>query len=96
MPPILLWRILNGLAPFTLVHTTTDLFGKMEISEVNFTSSEYENGGGISNIWTKIIGLAMYFIGCLGIILFFGIIHYEKFGQDSQKRSFPGISWFIL
>ena len=23
--------------------------------------------------------------------LFLGIIHYEKFGQDSQKRSFPGI-----
>ena len=71
----------------------------MEISEVNFTSSEYydddyENGGG-SNIWTKIIGLSMYFIGCLGIFLFLGIIHYEKFGQDSQKRSFPGITYLV-
>ena len=67
---------------------------KMEIHEVNFTGSEYvddcENGGGGSNIWIKIIGLAFYLLGCVGLFLFFGIIHYEKFGQDSQKRSFPG------
>ena len=65
----------------------------MEINEVNCntTSSEYSENGEGASIWTKIIGLAMYFIGCLGIILFYGIIHYEKFGQDSKKRSFPGI-----
>ena len=71
-------------------------FGKMEICEVNFTVSEYDDdyengGGGTSNIWTKIIGLAMYLFACLGLFLIFGIIHYEKFGQDSQKRSFPGM-----
>ena len=63
----------------------------MEINEVNCTtSSEYSETNAGAGIWTKIIGLAMYFIGCLGIILFYGIIHYEKFGQDSKKRSFPG------
>ena len=66
----------------------------MEINEVNCTtSSEYSENGEGASIWTKIIGLAMYFIGCLGIILFYGIIHYEKFGQDSKKRSFPGINY---
>ena len=67
----------------------------MEIQKVNFTDLECyddcENGGGGSKIWTKIIGLALYLFGCLGLFLFYGIIHYEKFGQDSQKRSFPGI-----
>ena len=69
----------------------------MENSGANFTCSDYYNddfeisgGSANPNLWTKIIGLAMYFIGCLGIFLFLGIIHYEKFGQDSQKRSFPG------
>ena len=63
----------------------------MEINEENCTtSSEYSENGEGASICTKIIGLAMYFIGCLGIILFYGIIHYEKFGQDSKKRSFPG------
>ena len=69
-------------------------FDEMEIQKVNFTDLECyddcENGGG-SKIWTKIIGLALYLFGCLGLFLFYGIIHYEKFGQDSQKRSFPGI-----
>ena len=67
----------------------------MEIQKVNFTDLECyddcENGGGGNKIWTKIIGLALYLLGCLGLFLFYGIIHYEKFGQDSQKRSFPGI-----
>ena len=36
-----------------------------------------------------IIGLLAYFIASgLGSCLFLGIIHYEKFGQDPQKRSF--------
>ena len=42
---------------------------------------------GIS-IGFKIFGLIMYLIGCLGIFSILGIIHYEKYGQDSQKRSF--------
>ena len=36
----------------------------------------------------KIFGLIMYLIGCLGIFSGFGILHFEKYGQDSQKRSF--------
>ena len=63
----------------------------MEVCEMNFTGSEYYENGGGSNLETKIIGLAMYVIGCFGLFLFLGIIHYEKFGQDSQKRSFPGM-----
>ena len=67
----------------------------MEIQKVNFTDLECyddcENGSGGSKVWTKIIGLSLYLLGCLGLFLFYGIIHYEKFGQDSQKRSFPGM-----
>ena len=47
-----------------------------------------ENGAGIS-IGLKIFSLIMYLIGCSGIFSVFGIIHFEKYGQDSQKRSFP-------
>ena len=36
----------------------------------------------------KIFGLIMYLIGCLGTFSFIGIIHFEKYGQDPQKRSF--------
>ena len=46
-----------------------------------------ENGAGIS-IGLKIFSLIMYLIGCSGIFSVFGIIHFEKYGQDSQKRSF--------
>ena len=37
----------------------------------------------------KIIAAITYFFGSLGNILYLGVIHYEKFGQDAQKRSFP-------
>ena len=49
--------------------------------------NEDENAG--ISIGFKIFGLIMYLIGCLGVFSFFGVIHFEKFGQDSQKRSFP-------
>ena len=42
---------------------------------------------GIS-IGFKIFGLFMYLIGCFGTFSVLGIIHYEKYGQDSQKRPF--------
>ena len=48
--------------------------------------NEDENTG--INTGFKIFGLIMYLIGCLGIFSFIGIIHFEKYGQDSQKRSF--------
>ena len=47
-----------------------------------------KNVAGIS-IGLKIFSLIMYLIGCLGIFTIFGIIHFEKYGQDCQKRSFP-------
>ena len=50
----------------------------------------FQNENEISGIslGSKIFGLIMYLIGCLGIFSIFGIIHFEKYGQDSQKRSF--------
>ena len=47
-----------------------------------------EDGNNGINTGFKIFGLIMYLIGCLGIFSIFGIIHYEKYGQDPQKRSF--------
>ena len=37
----------------------------------------------------KVTGLLSYFLGRLGNFLLLGIVHYEKFGQDPQKRSLP-------
>ena len=48
-----------------------------------------EDGNAGINTGFKIFGLIMYLIGCLGIFSFIGIIHFEKYGQDCQKRSFP-------
>ena len=36
----------------------------------------------------KIIGFIIYLLGMSGISSLLGVIHYEKFGQDPQKRSF--------
>ena len=48
--------------------------------------NEEENVG--ISLGSKIFGLIMYLIGFLGIFSVLGIIHFEKYGQDSQKRSF--------
>ena len=48
----------------------------------------YENETAIISLGFKVFGLVMYLINCFGIFSIFGIIHYEKYGQDSQKRSF--------
>ena len=56
----------------------------------DFNDSIFQNedeNAGIS-IGSKIFGLTMYLIGFLGIFSVLGIIHFEKYGQDSQKRSF--------
>ena len=56
----------------------------------DFNDSIFQNedeNAGIS-ISSKIFGLIMYLIGFLGIFSVLGIIHFEKYGQDSQKRSF--------
>ena len=61
-----------------------------DFNEHNSTSAENgmsDNGG--SGIPLKIIAALTYLFGSLGNFLYLGIIHYEKFGQDAQKRSFP-------
>ena len=42
-------------------------------------------------IHAKIFGFIIYIFGCFGIFSIFGVIHYERFGQDSQKRSFADL-----
>ena len=38
-------------------------------------------------IFVKVASVIYYFLGRLGNFLLLGIVHYEKFGQDPQKRS---------
>ena len=42
----------------------------------------------VSSIIAKIVAVIVYFIQCIGLLLILGIAHYEKYGQDPQKRSF--------
>ena len=58
------------------------------VCESNF--SIFQNDDEIAGIpiASKMFGLIMYLIGCFGILSIIGIIHYEKYGQDPQKRSF--------
>ena len=37
----------------------------------------------------QFLGILVFILLNMGNCLFLGIIHYEKFGQDPQKRSFP-------
>ena len=34
----------------------------------------------------KVLGVFSFLLGRLGNVFILGIVHYEKFGQDSQKR----------
>ena len=43
----------------------------------------------ILSIITKSVAVAVYIICGIGHLLILGIAHYEKYGQDPQKRSFP-------
>ena len=59
-------------------------------NEHNFTSAvndTVDNAG--SGIALKIIAAMTYLFGSMGNFLYLGVMHYEKFGQDAQKRSFP-------
>ena len=38
-------------------------------------------------VFIKVLGVLCYFLSNLGNFLLLGIAHYEKFGQDPQKRS---------
>ena len=60
----------------------------MTVCDLNGTIFQNENEISGISLGSKIFGLIMYLIGCLGIFSIFGIIHFEKYGQDSQKRSF--------
>ena len=42
----------------------------------------------VSSIIAKIIAVVVYFFQCIGYLLILGIAHYEKYGQDPQKRPF--------
>ena len=48
----------------------------------------FENETAVISLGFKFFGLVMYLINCFGIFSILGIIHYEKYGQDPQKRSF--------
>ena len=37
----------------------------------------------------KVVGVLSYVLSNLGNVLLLSIVHYEKFGRDSQKRSLP-------
>ena len=37
-------------------------------------------------VFAKVTTVLTFFLNRLGSILFLGLVHYEKFGQDSQKR----------
>ena len=59
-------------------------------NEHNSTSADNGMSDNVgSGIPLKIIAALTYLFGSLGNFLYLGIIHYEKFGQDAQKRSFP-------
>ena len=59
-------------------------------NEHNSTSADNSISDNVgSGIPLKIIAALTYLFGSLGNLLYLGIIHYEKFGQDAQKRSFP-------
>ena len=60
----------------------------MTLGDLNSSSSYNEDVISEITIHAKIVGLLVYFLGCLGTFSIIGIINYEKFGQDPQKRSF--------
>ena len=56
--------------------------------DMNCLSLDNDNEIGKITIPAKIIGFVVYLLGILGISSILGVIHYERFGQDAQKRSF--------
>ena len=82
---LVLWQIQKSVAAIS------------KMLRINLTISDFEmdylslnNNNEIDEIPipAKIIGVVIYLLGLLGISSILGILHYEKFGQDSQKRSF--------
>ena len=63
----------------------------MTVCDMNCLSLDNDNEIGVITIPAKIVGFVIYLIGILGISSILGVIHYEKFGQDPQKRSFADL-----
>ena len=61
------------------------------VCDMNCLSLDNGNENDEITIPAKIIGFVIYLLGVLGISSILGIIHYEKFGQDPQKRSFADL-----
>ena len=64
--------------------TTVNLTNVSDISQtcsVDGIFGEFPLG-----VFAKITTVLTFFLNRLGSILFLGLVHYEKFGQDSQKR----------
>ena len=55
----------------------------------NETFVEFETNILPLGTFVKVAGVLSYILARFGNFLALGIIHYEKFGRDSQKRSFP-------
>ena len=60
-------------------------------NENDCLSLDNDNEIGNIRISAKIISFIIYFFGMIGISSLLGVIHYEKFGQDPQKRSFADL-----
>ena len=68
-----------------------DLVGKELCEYKNESDFTSANNDGVDNAGRhslKIIAAITYLFGSMGNFLYLGAIHYEKFGQDAQKRSF--------
>ena len=63
----------------------------MTVCDMNCSSFDNDNEIGNITIPAKIIGFVIYLLGIIGISSILGIIHFEKFGQDPQKRSFADL-----
>ena len=69
-----------------------DLVGKELCEYKNESDFTSANNDGVDNAGRhslKIIAAITYLFASMGNFLYLGAIHYEKFGQDAQKRSFP-------
>ena len=56
---------------------------------LNETFVEFETNILPLGTFVKVAGVLSYILARFGNFLGLGIIHYEKYGRDSQKRSFP-------
>ena len=63
----------------------------MTVCDMNCLSLDDDNEIGEITIPAKIIGFVIYLLAILWISSILGVIHYEKFGQDPQKRSFADL-----